>query len=160
MVSMTGKSLHGHENGEVYLKCMLTYTESVIEASHIDTELVKQLKNEQQLYWSYLLKRIVAVVKVLSSRGLPFKGVNQTVGSKHNANYLECLKLISKFDPFLSEHLKDYGHTGKDNPSHLSAAMCEEFITLIANNGKLNLGRTAKRPFHLVQCGVWSPYRM
>ena len=91
---------------------MFIYTERVRESGHIDTELVKQLKVEQQ-YWRDVLKRVVAVVKFLSSRGLSFRGDNEILGSQHNGNYLGSLELISKFDPFLSEPLKRYRNTGK-----------------------------------------------
>ena len=87
----------------------------------------------EQQYWRDVLKRVVAVVKFLSSRGLSFRGDNEILGSQHNGNYLGSLELISKFDPFLSEHLKRYRNTGKGNPSCLSATICDEFVPLMGN---------------------------
>jgi hypothetical protein len=120
-----------HENGECHQKCMFVYIERSKERGCIDTDLVKQLRAEQQ-YWREVLKRVVAAVKFLSSRGLSFRGDNEIIGCKHNGNYLGSLELISQFDPFLSEHLKRYGNCGKGDPSYLSATICDEFILLMS----------------------------
>ncbi|XP_065675555.1 zinc finger MYM-type protein 1-like [Hydra vulgaris] len=111
---------------------MLTYSSRQRESGQLDSVLLKQLHNEQ-LYWQNVLKRIVAVVKFLSSRGLPFRGNNETIGSDQNGNYLGTLELLSQFDPFLHEHMKKYGNSGKGNTSYLSANICEEFICLMGN---------------------------
>ena len=74
---------------------------------------------------------MVSVIRFLASRGLPFRGENQIIGSAKNSNYLGILELLSEFDPFLKEHLKQYGNHGKGNPSCLSANICEEFIELM-----------------------------
>ena len=74
---------------------------------------------------------MVSVIRFLASRGLPFRGENHISGSAKNSNYLGILELLSEFDPFLEEHLKQYGNHGKGNPSCLSANICEEFIELM-----------------------------
>lgn len=43
------------------------------------------------------------------------------------------LELLSQFDPFLHEHMKKHGNSGKGNTSYLSANICEEFICLMGN---------------------------
>ncbi|XP_065664586.1 zinc finger MYM-type protein 1-like [Hydra vulgaris] len=126
------KCISGHENGSEHHKNMLTYSSRQRESGQLDSVLLKQLHNEQ-LYWQNVLKRIVAVVKFLSSRGLPFRGNNETIGSEQNGNYLETLELLSQFDPFLHEHMKKHGNSGKGNTSYLSANICEEFICLMGN---------------------------
>ncbi|XP_013783749.1 zinc finger MYM-type protein 1-like [Limulus polyphemus] len=74
---------------------------------------------------------MVSVIRFLTSRGLAFHGENQIIGSSKNENFLGILELLSEFDPFLEEHLKVYGNTGKGNPSYLSANICEEFIEIM-----------------------------
>ena len=74
---------------------------------------------------------MISVIQFLASRGLPFHGENQIIGSAKKDNYLGILELLSEFDPFLEEHLKLYGNCGKGNPSYLSANICEEFIELM-----------------------------
>ena len=51
-------NLGDHGNGEGHRRCMFIYTERVKESGHIDTELVKQLKVEQQ-YWPDVLKQVI-----------------------------------------------------------------------------------------------------
>lgn len=97
----------------------------------VDSCLDSQYLSEQE-YWRNVLKRIVAVIRFLASRGLAFRGDNETLGSTKNGNYLGSLELLSEFDPFLEQHLKQYGNAGKGSTSYLSANICEEFIELMA----------------------------
>lgn len=85
----------------------------------VDQHLVKQIQSEKQ-YWTNVLKRIVAIVKSLSSRGLAFRGHDSQIGSPHVGNFMMVLELISEFDPFLSLHLKKYGNPRKSQVSYLS----------------------------------------
>lgn len=56
--------------------------------------------------------------------------------------------LIREFDPFLSEHLKQFGISGKGRPSYLSANIYNEFISILGKQvfKKKNLSelKTAK----------------
>ena len=69
---------------------------------------------------------MVAVIKLLSESGLPFRGDNEILNSPHNGIYLGVLELISKFDPFLRNHIETYGNKGKGMPSYLSSTICED----------------------------------
>ena len=60
---------------------MLTYSSRQKENGQLDSIFLKQFYNAQ-LYWQNVLKRIVAVVKFFSSRGLSFRGNNETIGSE------------------------------------------------------------------------------
>ena len=44
------------------------------------------------------------------------------------------LELLAKFDPFLNEHLCNFGNKGKGVTSYLSHHICDEFIKLLANH--------------------------
>ncbi|KAF7655413.1 hypothetical protein LDENG_00056280 [Lucifuga dentata] len=87
-------------------------------------------------HWKDVLRRVVAVIKFLSERGLPFRGDDKLLGSPHNGNYLGILELISQFDPFLSELVQRYGQKGWGKPLYLSTTICEEFIALIGKKIK------------------------
>jgi len=52
----------------------------------INQQLIQQIENERT-YWINVLKRVVAVVKSLSCRGLPFRGHDSNIGSPHNGNF-------------------------------------------------------------------------
>ena len=97
------------------------------ETGSINSLLLEQHRSEQE-YWHKVLTCVVSVICFLASRGLPFRGENQIIGSAKNGNCLGILELLREFDPFLEEHLKLYGNYGKGNPSYLSANICEGFI--------------------------------
>ncbi|KYN00128.1 Zinc finger MYM-type protein 1 [Cyphomyrmex costatus] len=94
-------------------------------------DLNKQIETEVE-YWRNVLKRVVVVIKNLSSRGLPFRGSDERFGSLHNGNYMMLLEIIAEFDPFLAEHIKSYGNKGKGSVSYLSSTICDEFIQIMS----------------------------
>ncbi|GBP90079.1 Zinc finger MYM-type protein 1 [Eumeta japonica] len=60
-------------------------TRSAIDG-RLDNLLQVQI-DEEITYWRNVLKRVVAVVKRLCSRGLAFRGKNEKFGDPHNGNY-------------------------------------------------------------------------
>ena len=99
-----------HKAGQSHRNATLTWLART-QVRGIDAELLDQFRDEAS-YWREVLMRIVAVIKFLSERGLAFRGDNEILGSVHNGNYLGISELLSKFDPFLDEHLKQYGNKG------------------------------------------------
>jgi len=95
-----------------------------------DKEIKKEILNNLS-YWKNVLHKVVETLKFLTSRGLALRGANEHFGSEQNGNYLGCLELIAKFDPFISEHIKKYGNKGHGNVSYLSSNICDEFIILM-----------------------------
>lgn len=77
----------------------------------IDCNLTIRLK-EESTYWRKVLKCIVATVKAFASRGLSFRGHDETFGSPHNGNCLMSSELGAEFGPFLAEHSSRFGNTG------------------------------------------------
>ena len=101
----------------------------------VDASLRRQQDAEGK-YWKEVLRRIVAVIKFLSERGLAFRGENELFGSSSNGNYVRLLELIAQFDPFLKEHIEKYGQKGRGTTSYLSSTVCEEFIDLMGEKVK------------------------
>ncbi|XP_025407314.1 uncharacterized protein LOC112681265, partial [Sipha flava] len=60
-------------------------------------------------------------------------GDNENIGPPHNGNFMMCLELIAEFDPFLANHLSNYGNPGKGHTSYLSHSTYEQFIKLMAS---------------------------
>lgn len=85
------------------------------------------------IYWLELLKRLLSVIRFLSSRGLPFRSSNQTLGSSNNGNYLGLLELIAQYDTVLHTHIEKFGNKGRGHVSYLSANIADEFIHVIAD---------------------------
>ncbi|KAL4710117.1 hypothetical protein ACJJTC_016519 [Scirpophaga incertulas] len=124
--------LESHENSCEHKTCVLVLQRRSDSDGRIDHELVAQYQ-EELTYWREVLKRVVATVKSLASRGLSFRGHEEKLGSLHNGNYLMTLELIAEFDPFLSKHIAQYGGKGKGCTNYLSSTICDEFIELMAN---------------------------
>ena len=110
------------------INCFLDYRES---SARIDKNLEIATIREQK-YWYKVLHRIIETVIFLAERNQPFRGHDEKLGSKHNGMYLGSLELISKFDPFLKEHLEKHAEKGKGSSSYVSKTICEEFIQLLA----------------------------
>lgn len=71
-------------------------------------------------------KRSVAVVKFLASRGLGILGDYEILGSQDKKNLF-----ISKFHPFLADHMQNCGSPGKGSTSYLPANILNKFIDII-----------------------------
>ena len=99
-------------------------------ACRVDWCLQIQFKKEKE-YWINVLRRVGSVAKLLSSRGMAFRGENENIGSQHNGNYLGVLELSAQYDPFLSSHLAKYGNQGRGRPSCSSSTICEEVIEIM-----------------------------
>nr|XP_042706119.1 zinc finger MYM-type protein 1-like [Chrysemys picta bellii] len=89
---------------------------------------------EVRAYWKNVLTCVVEAIVFLAEHGLPFRGSDETVGSKHNGNYLGILELIAKYDPFLAQHINEHANHGKGHTSYLSKTICNELIALLAKN--------------------------
>lgn len=121
-----------HEKSAEHRQNMLSLLHRSNYACRVDASLARQCEAEQQ-YWKKVLRRVVAVIKFMGARGLPFRGDNELLGSAHNGNYLGLLELIAEFDPFLKEHIEKHGNKGRGKPSYLSSTVCEEFISLMGD---------------------------
>lgn len=102
-------------------------------ACRIDSKLVEQYHIEVQ-YWRNVLLRVVEVVKFLTSRGLPFHGENEILGTTNNGNFLGCIELLCKFDPFMADHVARFGNKGRGVPSYLSSTTVNEVILQLADH--------------------------
>ena len=74
----------------------------------------------------------MAVIVTLAERGLPFRGDKEIFGSPYNGNCLGLLELVAIFDPFLANHIKEFGNRGSGVTSYLSKTICDEFIRMMA----------------------------
>ena len=128
--------LLAHEKSLTHLNAVQKFSNMKCSKTRIDHELDQQI-SAQTMYWTSVLERIVEVIKFLSERGLPFRGHDEIIGSKHNGNYLGALELIAKFDPFLSAHIEKQRilqeeKCGRRTVSYLSSTICNEFINLMS----------------------------
>ena len=121
-----------HERGILHRNAMLTWVSRRQTSGIIDSQLSNQFESERQ-YWRNVLRRVAAFIKFISERGPALRGANEVFGSSQNGNYMGRLELIGQFDPFISNHIKQFGNKGKGRASYLSSTICEEFIKLICD---------------------------
>lgn len=88
-----------HSDSSKHRSNLLTMKNRGMVNNRINQHLIQEIENEK-MYWIYVLKRIVAIVKSLASRGLVFRGHNSQIGSPHNGNFMMALELIAEFDEY------------------------------------------------------------
>lgn len=76
-----------------------------------------------------MLKKVVSIIRFLAERGLAFRGDNEIIGSPNNGYYLGLLKLISKYDPFIAQHIHKHANRACGHVNYLSLTICEDIIS-------------------------------
>lgn len=126
------ESVTKHENSAEHKSCVLTLKTRASPHEKVHAQLVHQIEAETK-YWRNVLQRVVATIQALCAAGLPLRGRNEYFGSdKGSGNFIMCLELIAKFDPFLEGHIKQHGNPGKGFTSYLSSTTYEQFVKLMA----------------------------
>lgn len=129
------RGVQQHETSQSHRTAVISLLNRKAQNQCVDSKLTEEIE-EEKAYWVKVLNRIVSVISFLAERGLAFRGDEEVIGSVHNGNYLGTLELLAKFDPFLQEHLNNFAHKGKGNPSYLSHIVCDEFIGILAEEVK------------------------
>lgn len=131
-----GDSLKKHENSSEHKSCMLAMKTRARSSGsgNVSLQLFSQVEDEK-LYWRNVLKRVVAVTQSLTSAGLPLRGDTEHFGptNSNSGNFIMCLELVAKFDPFLAEHIARYGNPGQGYTSYLSSTTYQQFVQLMAD---------------------------
>lgn len=68
------------------------------------------------------LKRVVAVTCTLGKQGIAFRGHDEKTDSENKGNFIECMELLTQFDPFLQTY------TPPSNTTYLSKASQNEMM--------------------------------
>ncbi|GFV11144.1 zinc finger MYM-type protein 1 [Trichonephila clavipes] len=71
----------------------------------VDKQLKEQLRKDTE-YYHNVLKSVLAIVKYLAIRGLPFRGTEEDFGSPHKDNFKGALEPLEEFGPFIHEHIE------------------------------------------------------
>ena len=145
-----------HERGILHRNAMLTWVSRQQTSGIIDSQLSNQFESERQ-YWRNVLRRLVAVIKFISERRLALRGANEVFASSQNGNYMGMLELIGQFDPFISNHIKQFGNKGKGRASYLSSIICEEFIKLIDDKPFYQLSLLRYKKLNTSRCLLIRP---
>ncbi|XP_047137607.2 zinc finger MYM-type protein 1-like [Hydra vulgaris] len=109
--------------------------------STIDAEILRKMKNEEK-YWQQILKRLIALVRVLGEQNLAFRGTNETLYSANNGNFLKFAQYLAIFDSLMNEHLRKI--LNKELHTHyLGKDIQNELIQLLGNAIKKEIIQTA-----------------
>lgn len=126
------------------------------KSSHLNnykkwTELTAALKSKtcidylQQLAidkegkrWYEVIKRIIFVIQFLATQNLAFRGKSNKLYERNNGNFLKCIEMLEKFDPFILEHTRRVTKDAdfKNMPSYLGDKIQNEILALLASNIK------------------------
>ena len=149
--------LSSHEKSPEHLQNYQKWKElkqRLLKDSTIDAEILRKIKNEEK-YWQQILKRLIALVRVLGEHNLAFRGTNETLYSANNGNFLKCVQYLAMFDPLMNEHLRKISN--KELHSHyLGKDIQNELIQLLGNAIKKEIIQTvnAMKYFSIVLDGT------
>ncbi|CAH2096802.1 unnamed protein product [Euphydryas editha] len=72
-----------HENSDFHKTNVIHFKARAVVHGSVDQRLIKQL-DEEIVYWKKNLHRVIANIKSLAKRGLPFRGNLERIGDPHN----------------------------------------------------------------------------
>lgn len=98
--------------------------------------------------WRAVLKRLLSIIRVLTSQCLAFRETNERLFAADNGNFLKLVELLAEFDPVMEDHLKKIQRESKKwSVSYLSNNILNELINLMGKAvfGKIiNVVKSAK----------------
>ena len=79
------------------------------------------------LVWSYKKNNFCSTV--FGKQNVALHGKSNKLYDRNNGNFLKCIEMLEKFDPFISEHTR---HVAND--SDLGDKIENEILSLLASN--------------------------
>ena len=74
------------------------------------SEQLKAAKVSEYVDCREYLTRIAPVTAFLGKQGIAFQGHNEAPDSDNKGNFMECMQLLEKFDPFLQTYKQNTNH--------------------------------------------------
>ena len=126
------EKLKNHEENSYHRQSFVEWKEMErrMKMHGVDDVLCSQIEAEKDR-WREVLKRVLEVIKLLSTQNLALRGHVETLDVANPGNFLAVLKLLSKYDPVMANHFAFV----RQNPrcvSYLSHDIQNEFIALLA----------------------------
>ena len=93
-----GSALQGHENSPEHHRCQIAFLHRSNIVSRIDADVQKQIRAEVN-YWRNVLRRVIAVIRKLSSRGMAFRRTDEKFGSKKKWKFYDAFRIDFRIRP-------------------------------------------------------------
>ena len=152
------KKLKTHQDSELHRKYYIDWKidlKNRREATSVDLLLMQQRKDEASK-WRNILKRYLDCILFLGKLILAFRGSDNTLLGENKGNFLSLLKLISKYDPVILNHLQEIKNASldgkKQGTSYLSGSSQNQLIVLCEDQIREEIlnGRTKSRYFGMI----------
>lgn len=95
-------SFKEHETSAVHKESMVAFQDSKVHGDivqQLQTGSESEIKERREY-----LRRIVNITMFLAKQGISFRGHDESEDSNNKGNFIECLNLLTEFDPFLSSY--------------------------------------------------------
>ena len=127
-----------HEQSNSHIKAFTAWKELEIRLTqgkaidHVEQELIE---NEAKK-WRQILYRLLDIIKFLAKQNLAFRGHRETLEESaeiNSGNFLELVKLLSKYDPVLREHVLRVTLGKPHSLSYLTPQIQNEFVNCLGD---------------------------
>jgi len=138
-----------HESSSGHQRSFLAWRE--LELRHrsgatIDHKAQEIIKKEQEK-WRDVLKRILDIIRFLAKQNMALRGHREgNIGEdgENQGNFKEMVKLLSKYDPVLREHVLR-ANLGVQQTTYLSPQIQNEFIVLLGDHVRKHIINDVKQ---------------
>ena len=92
---------------------------------------MQDLMDKEKNKWREILHSVVEVIKFLCKLNLPLRGHHEDFDSRNQGNFLETLKLLTKYNAVIKEHLSVIQLSSKGMTTYVSPTIQNELIDLL-----------------------------
>ena len=131
--------VNDHEKSREHLLAFVSWKELAMrldKGQTLDRDQQGRIESQKKR-WVNILHRILDAILFLTKQNLALRGHREFLDGEGNpGNFMELIKLISKYDPVLMEHLTRIRMAPNISISFLSPRIQNEFIELLARHVK------------------------